>query len=123
MSYIKEKEQSDFEGEGADKKGNENLEMLRKSIREHIKFDVIKKQNVGNSVHTFRQGTEILRTGGDFVLIKNSQTDYEYRYHSYSKILTGFSLPYYGEVELPTRKVKAGFEVGLTQSEALYFYS
>ena len=26
--------------------------------------------------------------------------------------MTGFSLPYYGEVELPTRKVKAGFEGG-----------
>lgn len=37
--------------------------------------------------------------------------------------MTGFSLPYYGEVQLPTRETKCTFEVGLTPMEALYFYA
>lgn len=88
-----------------------------------IKLDsLIGQQNI-SSANSFREGTEVLKVGADFTLIKQNETDYEVRYNNFSKIVTGFSLPYYGYVDLPTRTTKLTFEVGFTQAEALHFFA
>lgn len=56
------------------------------------------------------------------MIIKGTETEYEFRQLSFGRIVTGLSLPFFGDVQLPTRTVNNVFEVGFTTLQALYFY-
>lgn len=37
-----------------------------------------------------------MKSGPDYTLIKHSETDFEFKYNSFTKIVTGFSVPFFG---------------------------
>ncbi len=71
----------------------------------------------------FREVSEIAIKNVDFNLIKISENEYHCQYLSFAKIITGFTIPFFGDVVLESRRVANTMEVGLSNSEALYYYS
>jgi hypothetical protein len=122
LTFIRESEELDSPPEGGESKLSDNIDSICKSIAKQIKVESLGEGRGASSLN-FREGSEGLKAGTDYTLLKHSEHDYEFRYSSHAKILTGFSLPYYGTVELPTRTLSKTFEVGLTQAEALYFFA
>ena len=72
ITFIKESEEINNQGEGGDKKAGENIDSVRKSIAKMIKLDSLVGQKNISSANNFREGTEVLKVGADFTLIKQN---------------------------------------------------
>ena len=54
--------------------------------------------------------------------MKLSDTEYEFKQLRFNRIVVGISLPYFGNIELPTRTVNNVMELGLSNLEALWLF-
>lgn len=89
--------------------------MVRKLIAEQMKLQNINLKNITSSYY-FRENTEGLKPGIDYTMTKIGQQEYELKQISFNKIITGISLPFFGTVTIPTRKIQNIMEVGFTNS-------
>ena len=66
----------------------------------------------------FVEQSEPLKNKEDYTVIelaqKGNTTTYEIRYNSFQKIITGLSMPAFGDVKIISRNVKNTIEFGLT---------
>ena len=100
----------------------EKIDKIRSSIKDKISLDLIKNQELVPTNH-FREFSSQTKLNDQYTLSKIDDIHYEVKYSKFSKIITGLSLPAFGNIVLPTRTVKNTMQVGFSNLEALYFYA
>ena len=108
---------------------NEKVDKLRNIIKETINIQSIKKSLEDSPLnpYAFVEQAEFLKNKDDYTILELSQNNdiitYEIRYNSFNKIITGISMPVFGDAKILTRNVKNIIEFGLTTEESLYFFA
>ena len=70
----------------------------------------------------FREFSDLLKSNIE-VKIKKTGNDYEIILLNPTKLITGFTLPFVGNVIFPQRTVKKSVQIGLSNLEILHYFT
>ena len=99
----------------------EKYSQIKESIKKLISAELLQTIEL-NPLNYFREFSDLLKSNVD-VKIKKNGNDYEITLLNSTKLITGFTLPFVGNVHFPHRTVKKTVQVGLSNLEILHYFT
>jgi hypothetical protein len=99
----------------------EKYSQIKESIKKLISPDLFQETEL-HPLNYFREFSDSMKSNID-IKIKKNGNDYEITLLNSTKLITGFTLPFVGNVIFPHRTVKKTVQVGLSNLEILHYFT